>query len=71
MTNSVITFEGPDKAHHSAYGVTIGRTSKEAHISSAGSYEDDLVKRDGQWLIQYRRLEQLPPFVPGAPPPPK
>src|SRR5262249_10349561 len=33
MTNSVITFEGPDKAHHSAYGVTIGRTSKEAHIS--------------------------------------
>jgi uncharacterized protein (TIGR02246 family) len=68
MTNSIITFDGPDKAHHSAYGMTIGRTTGETHISSSGSYEDELVKREGEWLIQRRRLDQLPLFVPPPPP---
>jgi hypothetical protein len=66
MTNSVVTFSDPDHAHHSAYGMTIGRTVGETHISSSGSYEDELVKIDGAWFIQTRMLDQLPVFNPNA-----
>lgn len=64
MTNSVITFTGPDTAEHSAYGMTIGRTTGETHISSSGTYDDELARIDGEWLIRRRRLDQLPEFVP-------
>ena len=64
MTNSLITFTGPDTATHTAYGMTIGRTTPETHISSSGSYEDELVKVDGDWLIRHRVLDQKPEFNP-------
>lgn len=70
MTNSVITFSDPEHAHHSSYAMTIGRTTGETHISSSGSYEDDLVKVNGEWLIQHRVLNQLPVFNPNATPAP-
>lgn len=64
MTNSVILFDGPDRARHTAYGITVGRTTGETHLSSSGSYSDELAKIDGEWLIVRRDLEQLPLFVP-------
>lgn len=70
MTNSVIAFSDAEHAHHSAYGMTIGRTVGETHISSSGSYEDEMVKIDGQWFIQTRMLDQLPVFNPNATPAP-
>ena len=66
MTNSLIMFEDDTHATHTAYGMTIGRTTEETHISSSGSYTDQLVKEDGGWLIQHRHLDQLPVFTPPA-----
>ncbi len=64
MTNSVITFQDETHATHSAYGITVGRTTGETHLSSSGSYEDTLEKIGGEWVITRRVLEQLPVFVP-------
>ena len=66
MTNSVIVFEDETHATHTAYGITIGRTLEETHISSSGSYTDELEKIDGEWLITRRVLDQLPVFNPAA-----
>ena len=34
------------------------KTNVDIHTSAIGRYEDDLVKRDGQWLItKGRRVE--------------
>lgn len=66
MTNSLIEFTGPDTAHHTAYVVVIGHTTPETHISASGTYDDQLVKRDGRWLIQSRHADTLPRFVPPA-----
>jgi uncharacterized protein (TIGR02246 family) len=68
VTNSVIVFEDETHATHTAYGITIGRTLEETHISSSGSYTDELEKIDGEWLITRRVLDQLPVFNPNAAP---
>ena len=54
----------PPGATHTAYGMTIGRTTGETHISSSGSYEDELVKVGGEWLIKRRHLDQQHPHAP-------
>jgi hypothetical protein len=28
-------------------------------VGSGGSYTDDLVKRDGSWLFQYRKIDRF------------
>jgi hypothetical protein len=66
MTNSIIEFTGPDTAHHSAYVVVVGHTTPETHMSASGTYDDQLVKRDGRWLIQSRVMDTLPRYVPPA-----
>lgn len=66
VTNPVIVFEDETHATHTAYGMTIGRTLEETHISSSGSYTDELEKIDGEWLITRRLLDQLPVFNPAA-----
>ncbi len=65
-TNSMVEFSGPDTARHSAYVVVIGHTTPETHISASGTYEDQLVRREGGWLIQRRVMDTLPRFVPPA-----
>jgi hypothetical protein len=66
MTNSIIEFTGPDTAHHSAYVVVVGHTTPETHMSASGTYDDQLVKRDGQWRIRSRVMDTLPRYVPPA-----
>jgi uncharacterized protein (TIGR02246 family) len=52
-----ITFPKPDEALHQSYWQTVRRDKDGKMISAAmGRSEDRLVKRDGRWLIQWRKL---------------
>jgi uncharacterized protein (TIGR02246 family) len=52
-----ITFPKPGEALHQAYWQTVRRDTDGKMIAAAmGRSEDRLVKRDGKWLIQSRRL---------------
>lgn len=58
MTNAVIDIVGPDKAAHRSYWMTVngGPAMYSFRIAAQGRYEDELVKRDGQWLIYRRKI---------------
>ncbi|HET9834139.1 MAG TPA: nuclear transport factor 2 family protein [Vicinamibacterales bacterium] len=58
MTSNVrITFPKPGEALHQSYWQTV-RRDKDGHMIAAamGRSEDRLVKRNGKWLIQFRKL---------------
>ncbi|MGE3690734.1 MAG: nuclear transport factor 2 family protein [Novosphingobium sp.] len=75
LTTSEIELTGPDTARARTYFVVM----TELGPDHAGVYSDELVKRDGQWLFQHRRItldwrahdSLFPPVprVPGAVPP--
>ncbi|PWT80712.1 MAG: hypothetical protein C5B57_11810 [Blastocatellia bacterium] len=58
MISSVrITFPKPDEALHQSYWQTMRRNNDGKMITAAmGRSEDRLVKRNGKWLIQSRKL---------------
>ena len=52
-----ITFPKPGEALHQSYWQTVRRGKDGPMIAAAmGRSEDHLVKRDGKWLIQFRKL---------------
>jgi hypothetical protein len=52
-----ITFPKPGEAVHQSYWQTVRRDKDGRMIAAAmGRSEDRLVKRNGTWLIQFRRL---------------
>ena len=52
-----ITFPKPGEALHQSYWQTVRRDKDGRMIAAAmGRSEDRLVKRGGQWLIQFRKL---------------
>jgi uncharacterized protein (TIGR02246 family) len=52
-----ITFPAPGEALHQSYWQTVRRDTNGRMIAAAmGRSEDRLVKRNGKWLIQWRRL---------------
>jgi uncharacterized protein (TIGR02246 family) len=52
-----ITFPKPGEAVHQSYWQTMRRDTDGKMITAAmGRSEDRLVKRDGRWLIQFRKL---------------
>jgi len=52
-----ITFPKPGEALHQSYWQTVRRDKEGRMIAAAmGRSEDRLVKRDGKWLIQFRKL---------------
>ena len=57
ISNVRITFPAPGEALHQSYWQTV-RRDKDGKMSAAamGRSEDRLVKRNGQWLIQSRKL---------------
>ena len=57
ISNVRITFPKPGEALHQSYWQTV-RRDKEGKMTAAamGPSEDRLVKRDGKWLIQSRKL---------------
>jgi uncharacterized protein (TIGR02246 family) len=57
MTNETLEIVSGTEAHHYAYWMTIlGGADDKFNVASMGHYEDVLVKRDGRWLIQSRKL---------------
>jgi uncharacterized protein (TIGR02246 family) len=57
ISNVHITFPKPGEALHQSYWQTV-RRDKDGKMAAAamGRSEDRLVKRNGQWLIQSRKL---------------
>lgn len=57
ISNVRITFPKPGEALHQSYWQTVRRDKDGRMIAAAmGRSEDRLVKRNGTWLIQYRKL---------------
>ena len=58
VTNLVVRLEGTTAKCFSNW-VTVQNSDQGPKIGSAGSYSDDLVKRDGQWLFRYRKIDRF------------
>ena len=57
ISNVRITFPKPGEAVHLSYWQTVRRGADGRMIAAAmGRSEDRLVKRNGKWLIQFRKL---------------
>jgi len=57
ISNVRITFPKPGEALHQSYWQTVRRGENGTMIAAAmGRSEDRLVKRNGTWLIQSRKL---------------
>ena len=57
VSNVRITFPRPGEALHQSYWQTVRRDQDGRMTAAAmGRSEDRLVKRDGKWLIQFRKL---------------
>ena len=54
-SDSLIEITGPDSAKHVSTWLVVMKTNVDIHMSAVGRYEDELVKRDGEWLIAKRR----------------
>lgn len=57
-TNIVIDLDG-DKARVRSNWMVAQNTEAGPKVSSAGGYADDMVKRDGRWLFQYRKIDRF------------
>jgi uncharacterized protein (TIGR02246 family) len=56
ISNVRITFPKPGEAVHQSYWQTVRRDKDGKMTTAAIRSEDRLVKRNGQWLIQWRKL---------------
>jgi len=43
------------RARHISTWLVVMKTNVDIHMSAVGRYEDQLVKRNGEWLIAKRR----------------
>ncbi|WP_428485194.1 nuclear transport factor 2 family protein [Rhodopila sp.] len=57
-TNIVITLTGNTATAQSNW-MLFQNTPSGPAIGSGGAYDDRLVKRDGQWLFQHRRIDRF------------
>ncbi len=57
-TNIVIELNG-DHATVRSNWIVAQNTDAGPRVSSAGGYADDMVKRDGRWLFQLRRIDRF------------
>jgi len=59
LSNTYVELVNDHEAHHRSYWQTItGPSSGPFTVGGMGRYEDTLVKRNGQWLIQKRQIIQ-------------
>jgi 3-phenylpropionate/cinnamic acid dioxygenase small subunit len=58
ISNSVIDITGPDTARHHCYWMTVsgGPQLNSFRVAAEGRYEDELVKRGGEWLLHRRKI---------------
>ena len=54
-SDELIEITGPDTARHISTWLVVMKTNVDIHMSAVGRYEDQLVKRNGEWLIAKRR----------------
>jgi hypothetical protein len=54
-SDALIEITGPDTATHVSTWLVVMKTNVDIHMSAVGRYEDELVNRDGEWLIVKRR----------------
>jgi hypothetical protein len=54
-SDSLIEITGPTTATHVSTWLVVMKTNVDIHMSAVGRYEDELVKREGVWLITKRR----------------
>jgi hypothetical protein len=54
-SDELIEITGPDTARHISTWLVVMKTNVDIHMSAVGRYEDQLVKRNGEWLIANRR----------------
>jgi hypothetical protein len=54
-TDTLIEIVDEDTARHISTWMVVMKTNVDIHISAIGRYEDELVKRDGEWFISKRR----------------
>ena len=53
-SDSLIEIVDDDTARHTSTWMVVMKTNVDIHISAIGRYEDELVKRGGEWLILRR-----------------
>jgi hypothetical protein len=53
-SDSLIEIVDEDTATHVSTWMVVMKTNVDIHISAIGRYQDELVKRDGEWLILRR-----------------
>jgi hypothetical protein len=53
-TDSLIEIVDENTARHISTWMVVMKTNVDIHISAIGRYEDELVKRNGEWLILKR-----------------
>lgn len=59
LSNTYIEFVNDHEARHRSYWQTIrGPSSGPFTVGAMGRYDDTLVKRNGEWLIQKRQIVQ-------------
>ncbi|HZF31940.1 MAG TPA: nuclear transport factor 2 family protein [Gammaproteobacteria bacterium] len=59
LSNTYVEFVNDHEARHRSYWQTIrGPSSGPFTVGAMGRYEDTLVKRNGEWLIQKRQIVQ-------------
>lgn len=58
VTNLVIKLDGTTAKCFSNW-MTVQNSDHGPKIGSAGSYTDDLVKQNGQWLFRYRKIDRF------------
>jgi len=58
MSNAVIDIVGADSARHHCYWMTVsgGPELNSFRVAAEGRYEDELVRRGGEWLIHRRKI---------------
>jgi hypothetical protein len=57
ISNEKISFQGPTQAIYQSYWQTMRKGADNRYATGGfGTSEDHLVKRDGKWLIRYRKL---------------
>jgi hypothetical protein len=54
-TDELIEIIDAERARHVSTWLVVMKTNVDIHMSAVGRYEDELVKRNGAWLIAKRR----------------
>jgi uncharacterized protein (TIGR02246 family) len=59
ISNTLIEFVSDNEAHHRSYWqVVVGPSGGPFAVTNMGVYQDVIMKRDGEWLIQTRLIPQ-------------